>query len=184
MTTSKESPTAELQIAAKTYETAALGGIFGSLRDAGPDHWGRRLIEKYVGKAPLGEMDYLLHSPDDRAGALGFGLNVEPPAPLRHFNKSIDLAQLQAIADAIVHDEEAEETPEREQIEKILLLGTSMGGARPKAVVEDNEQLWLAKFNRTDDRWNQARVEHAMLLLGRECGLTTSDSRCPSREEV
>ena len=171
---------AELQIAAKTYETAALGGIFGSLRDAGPDHWGRRLIEKYVGKAPLGEMDYLLHSPDDRAGALGFGLNVEPPAPLRHFNKSIDLAQLQEIADAIVHDEEAEETPEREQIEKILLLGTSMGGARPKAVVEDNEQLWLAKFNRTDDRWNQARVEHAMLLLGRECGLTTSDSRITS----
>ncbi|MDL2405544.1 hypothetical protein PY650_07680 [Rhizobium calliandrae] len=51
---------AELQIAARAYETAAMGGIFGSLRDAGPDHWGRRLIEKYVGKAPLREIDYLL----------------------------------------------------------------------------------------------------------------------------
>jgi serine/threonine-protein kinase HipA len=171
---------AELQIAARTYETAAMGGIFGSLRDAGPDHWGRRLIEKYVGRAPLGEMDYLLHSPDDRAGALGFGLNVEPPAPSSHFNKTIDLAQLQEIADAIVRDEDVDETAEHEQIEKILLLGTSMGGARPKAVVEDDDGLWLAKFNRTDDRWNQARVEHAMLLLGRECGLVTADSRTTS----
>lgn len=171
---------AELTIAARTYETAAMGGIFGALRDAGPDHWGRRLIEKYVGKAPLGELDYLLNSPNDRAGALGFGLNVAPPAPSRHFNKTIDLARLQEIADAIVRDEETDELAEREQIEKILLLGTSMGGARPKAVVEDESGLWLAKFNRTDDRWNQARVEHAMLLLGRECGLVTADSRTTS----
>jgi serine/threonine-protein kinase HipA len=171
---------AELKIAARNYETAAMGGIFGSLRDAGPDHWGRRLVEKYVGKAPLSELDYLLHSPDDRAGALGFGLNVQPPAPNRQFNKTLDLAKLQEIADAMVRDEDDDKTPEQEQIEKILLLGTSMGGARPKAVVEDESGLWLAKFNRTDDRWNHARVEHAMLLLGRECGLVTADSRITS----
>lgn len=48
------------------------------MRDAGPDYWGRRVIEKHGGKAQLGELDYLLESPDDRAGALGFGLNTEP----------------------------------------------------------------------------------------------------------
>ena len=32
-----------------------------------------------------------------------------------------------------------------------------MGGARPKTVVEDNEGLWIAKFNRDDDKWNHAR---------------------------
>jgi serine/threonine-protein kinase HipA len=58
-----------------------------------------------------------------------------------------------------------------------MLLKTSMGGARPKAVVEDQEALWLAKFNRPDDRWNFARVEHAMLILARSCGLTTAESR-------
>ena len=52
-----------------------------------------------------------------------------------------------------------------------------MGGARPKAVVEDAEGLWLAKFNRSDDKWNHARVEHAMLVLGRGCGLTTAESK-------
>jgi serine/threonine-protein kinase HipA len=52
-----------------------------------------------------------------------------------------------------------------------------MGGARPKAVVEDAEALWIAKFNRRDDKWNNARVEHAMLVLARECGLSVSQSR-------
>ena len=52
-----------------------------------------------------------------------------------------------------------------------------MGGARPKAVVEDSDALWLAKFNRRDDRWNSARVEHAMLALARTCGLDVAYSK-------
>jgi serine/threonine-protein kinase HipA len=56
-------------------------------------------------KPTLGEMDYLLESPDDRAGALGFGLNNVPPAPLRKFNQTLDLAKLQDLADALIKDE-------------------------------------------------------------------------------
>ena len=52
-----------------------------------------------------------------------------------------------------------------------------MGGARPKAVVEDDDALWIAKFNRPDDKWNHARVEHAMLKLARACGIQTSESK-------
>lgn len=63
----------ELKLARGTFETTAMKGVFGALRDSGPDHWGRTVIERRVGKAPLGELDYLLESPDDRAGALGFG---------------------------------------------------------------------------------------------------------------
>lgn len=58
-----------------------------------------------------------------------------------------------------------------------MVIGTSMGGARPKAVVEDDDGLWIAKFNRPDDAWNNARVEHAMLTLARACGLITAESR-------
>ena len=63
------------------------------------------------------------------------------------------------------------------QAQELLLIGTSMGGARPKTVVEDADGLWLAKFNTPHDRWNAARVEQAMLTLGRACGLTVADSR-------
>jgi serine/threonine-protein kinase HipA len=167
----------EIKLAPRTYATAALGGVFGALRDASPDHWGRRVIQRHLGKAQPGELEYLLHSPDDRAGALGFGLNQTPPAPKRAFNQTLELSKLQAIADAIAADEELPAGAVHEQVENLLLIGTSMGGARPKAVVEDEAGLWIAKFNRADDPWNSARVEHAMLMLARACGMSTAESR-------
>ena len=166
----------ELKLSTRTYETAQLQGVFGALRDAGPDYWGRRVIEKRAGKPQSGELDCLLQSPDDRAGALGFGRNSAPPAPQRKFNKTPDLEKLQTLAEALVKDDIPDD-PETPQLQDLLLLATSMGGARPKAVVEDDDGLWIAKFNRPDDRWNNTRVEHAMLRLARECGITTAESR-------
>jgi serine/threonine-protein kinase HipA len=166
----------ELKLSTRTFETTQLNGVFGALRDAGPDYWGRRVIEKRAGRAQLGELDYLLESPDDRAGALGFGRNQSPPAPRRKYNQAIDLEKLQTLAEALVKDEISSD-PQAQQVQDLMLLGTSMGGARPKAVVQDAEGLWIAKFNRADDRWNNTRVEHAMLRLARECGLQTAESR-------
>lgn len=166
-----------LKLSNKTYETNMLKGIFGALRDASPDYWGRRVIEKHVGRTELGEIDYLLHSPDDRAGALGFGLNREPPAPRRKFNQTMELERLQALAEIIIADEDLPEGEEAEQVQNLVDGGTSMGGARPKVVVEDGNTLWIAKFRHPEDKWNDARVEHAMLLLARECGLQTAESK-------
>ena len=166
----------ELTLSDKTYETVQLNGVFGALRDAGPDFWGRRIIEKHLGKGKLGEIDYLLASADDRAGALGFGLNQIPPAPLRKFNQTLALEKLQSLAEALIKDELPND-PDAPQVQELLLLGTSMGGARPKAVIEDHDALWIAKFNRPDDRWNNTRVEHAMLRLARECGISVAESR-------
>ncbi|MBI1948141.1 MAG: type II toxin-antitoxin system HipA family toxin [Deltaproteobacteria bacterium] len=171
----------ELRLADRTYETAAQKGVFGALRDAGPDYWGRRVIERHAGKAELSELDYLLLSPDDRAGALGFGRNTDPPAPLLAFNRTLDLKKLQEIADQVADaDRDGPRHETAIQVQELLLVGTSMGGARPKAVVEDEDGLWLAKFNRPDDKWNHARVEHAMLGLARSCGMTTAESRVVS----
>ena len=118
-----------------------------------------------------------LSSPDDRAGALSFGLGQEPPAPRRSFNKTLELAKLQTIADAIVRDEIKDKDDDAIQVEELMLIGTSMGGARPKTVVEDDQGLWIAKFNRADDRWNYAKVEHAMLALSKKCGISAAESR-------
>ncbi len=167
----------QLKLSNRTYATTILNGVFGALRDASPDHWGRRVIEKYAGKTQLGEIDYLLESPDDRAGALGFGLNRNPPAPRRKFNRTMALERLQQLADAIIADEDLPANSDAQQTEDLLLHGTSMGGARPNTVIEDHAGLWLAKFNRPDDKWNHARVEQAMLVLARECGLQTSESK-------
>ena len=170
----------DLKLTTKTYETRQLKGVFGALRDASPDHWGRRIIEKRVGKPQLDELDYLLYSPDDRAGALGFGLNSEPPAPKRTFNRTIDLAKLQEFADKIVEDEVLPLDPDAEQAQDLMEAGTSMGGARPKAVVEHDDALWIAKFNRKDDKYNHARTERAMLKLAHACGIQVAASRITS----
>ena len=167
----------ELKLRKGTYQTTALKGVFGAIRDASPDYWGRRVIEKYAGKAEPGEIDYLLYSPDDRAGALGFGLNKEPPAPRRTFNQTLELERLQTLVELIIADEELPQSAEAEQVQGLMGGGTSMGGARPKAVVEDESGLWIAKFHHPEDKWNDARVEHAMLILARECGLQTAESK-------
>jgi serine/threonine-protein kinase HipA len=166
----------ELKLSERTFDTVRLNGVFGALRDAGPDYWGRRVIEKHAGITKLGELDYLMESPDDRAGALGFGENVTPPAPRQQFNQNLDLGRLQETAEALIRDDLPNDL-NAPQAQDLLLLGTSMGGARPKAVIEDGDALWIAKFGRSDDRWNAERVEDAMLRLARQCGIRAAESR-------
>ena len=167
----------ELKLRRGSYETARMEGFFGAIRDSMPDFWGRRIIERNAGHTQLEEFDYLMQGPDDRAGALGFGLNVEPPAPRRKFNRTLDLERLQVTADAVINDESDLAGSAAGQVEALMLLGTSMGGARPKAVVEHEQDLWLTKFTRQDDRWNHPRVEHGLLKLAKACNLTVADSK-------
>lgn len=167
----------ELRVQPGTFETARMVGFFGAIRDAMPDAWGRRVIERRLG-GEVSEFDYLLRAPDDRAGALGFGHNTEPYFPANRFNRTLDLERLQQAADAIVNDEPEAAGSAADPAEDLLLLGgTSIGGARPKVVVEDDNALWIAKFARRDDSYNQPRAEHGLLKLARLCGLDAADSR-------
>jgi serine/threonine-protein kinase HipA len=158
-----------LPLSPRTYETAKLGGVFGALRDAAPDAWGRLVIERVSGRSDLTEIDYLLESPEDRAGALSFGRGVEPPAPVRPYNRVVHLEELREAARLV---EAGASTAEiREQVRQVLEPTTSMGGARPKNTVEDASGLWVAKFPARADRWNSAAVEAGMLRLAARCGI-------------
>ena len=110
-----------------------------------------------------------------RARSASGATRARPPRCENSTRRSIS-RKLQSLAEALVKDEIPND-PQAQQVQDLMLLGTSMGGARPKAVVQDGEGLWIAKFNRDDDRWNNTRVEHAMLRLARECGLNTAESR-------
>jgi serine/threonine-protein kinase HipA len=164
-----------LPVTPRRYETAKLEGMFGALRDASPDAWGRRVIEKMTGRADLDEMDFLLHGPDDRAGALSFGDERTPPGPVRRFNRVLHLHELRRAAQAL--EEAAPGEPVVQQVGHLLEPGTSLGGARPKNVVEDEHGLWIAKFPQRGDKWNNAPVEAAMLALATRCGIRTPETR-------
>lgn len=166
-----------LPSAVRRFEIATHGGIFPALRDAAPDSWGREVINRTVG-GNLDEIGYLLNSPDDRAGALGFGLGQQPPAPKRNFNQTISLPDLISTAEAIAErSNNIAATPLVQQIERLQLVGTAMGGARPKAVIEDNDGLWLAKFPRKDDPFDMQLAECAMLNLAGECDIRAPISK-------
>jgi serine/threonine-protein kinase HipA len=164
----------QLPLGNTVHEFTRLKGIPGAVRDAAPDAWGRRVIEHKLQRSPgdLEEIDYLLNGPPDGAGYLSFGLKLEPPAPKRRYNRTHQLAELVAAAEAI---EEGKRVPEHilEQLEP----GTSMGGARPKATIEDGNRLWVGKFPEKADRCNLQRVEYATLELARRCGIAVCNSR-------
>ena len=167
----------QLPLGNTVHEFTKLKGIPGALRDAGPDAWGRRVIEHKLQRSPgdLEEIDYLLNGPQDGAGYLSFGSKLEPRAPKRRYNRTHQLADLVAAAEAI---EEGKRVPE--QILEQLEPGTSMGGARPKATIEDANRLWIGKFPEKADRCNLQRVEYATLELARRCGIAVCNARLQS----
>lgn len=163
-----------LPISDRQYETAKLNGVFGVLRDAAPDAWGRYVIERFAGSQDLDEVHYLLHSPEDRAGALSFGVSPDHLPPPFTFNRIIRLQELREAARTLEEDGWGDTSA---QLEGLLNPRTSMGGARPKNVVEDGDGIWLAKFPAKEDRWNNAPVEAGMLSLAGLCSIRVPETR-------
>ncbi len=166
-----------LPLSTKPLQFTKLKGIPGALRDASPDHWGRRVIQARLHRAEqdLSEVDYLLNGPDDGAGNLRFGLSVTPLGPARPFNRT---HQLQALVEAAETLEESGRLP-HEVLER-LEPGTSMGGARPKVTIEDDRRIWLAKLPEKRDAHNMQRIEYATLELARAAGLHVCATRLES----
>ncbi len=152
----------ELPLLEQTFETTQLRGVFGALRDASPDFWGRRVIERHAGKPMLTELDSLLLSPDDRAGALAFGLSATPPPPLRKFNQTLELEHLQSLADTVLA-ERSEEGPGAEPVEELLLVSQApsflLTTEQAEAIVSDVE----------------ARVRDGWYRTARRVGVTERD---------
>jgi len=163
-----------LPLSPQVYQFTTLKGLPSAVRDAAPDAWGRRVIEYRLNRAAgdLDEIDYLLHGPQDGAGYLSFGLKAEPPAPVRAYNRTDQLAELVALAQKIDDGE-----PVAQDLLDALNPGTSMGGARPKATIEDEQVLYLAKFPSRHDRIDLQRVEFATLRLAARAGIHTARPR-------
>lgn len=143
--------------------------LFGGIRDAAPDSWGRRVIEAKL-KAPansLPESQYLLHAGSDRVGALDVRQSIED-GPTQGTTDSHELEHLMDAAEPI---EEGRPIPAH--LEAIFMDGTALGGARPKASVRDEHGvLWLAKFSSRKDRFDIPAIECAALRLAAAAGLT------------
>lgn len=148
--------------------------LFGAIRDAAPDAWGRRVIENRLRRSgPLPEVDYLDHAGSDRAGALDIRTQPDSPARASILPTRIDLPYL---LEAVERIEAGEPAPS--QLEHFFQGGPTMGGMRPKAVINADGRQYVAKFPSTSDhRFNVPAVERATLELARECGLDVPVTR-------
>lgn len=146
----------------------------GCFSDCAPDRWGRTLIQLANPGKHLTEMDYLLDLSDYlRTGAFRFsdgqqfltsdGTKIPPMFSLRELEQaSFDLE----------HDRISD------SLQKILIQGSSLGGARPKAnVIDTDGSLWIAKFPSRNDTYDVGAWEAVENELARLCGLNVTETK-------
>lgn len=153
------------------------GGMPGILDDYLPDDWGRKVLTKlafYQEKHQLNAhsaIDVLTHLSNSRIGAIQWvKVGAQPEyaqgCDIKHLTSAETAAQFVDDAQAIT-----------ENIDEMSLLylanaGSGVGGARPKALLYENDKVYLAKFNRlARDDYNNAKVELACLRMAQAAGL-------------
>lgn len=167
--------------------------LFGAIADSAPDRWGKtlmaraeRLRARQENRPPrhLREIDYVLGVSDiARQGALRFS-SAEAGAFLAAHSEAavsplVDLPRLLAAAQGFL------DNPDNEDDLRILLApGSSLGGARPKASVKDDEgHLSIAKFPKKDDPYSVEAWEHLALTMAQEAGIRVAESTLLSVED-
>jgi serine/threonine-protein kinase HipA len=159
-----------LPLSSETFFTTKRGGLFGVLADATPDRWGQRLI-RLTHEGLMSPSDWLLATGDDRVGCLAFSTTPEPPVPTPSFLPFGTRAEIADAFDRIVRGE-----PVAPKLLALYRAGQSLGGVRPKAVVEHDGHLWIAKFQRHDDEIDQCAAEHATMQLAAKCGVRAAET--------
>ena len=146
-----------------------------SIRDAAPDAWGRRvIINRKMGlkgidtdTAVLDEMTYLLESGSDRIGALDFQYS-----PKEYIPRSSQNASLEELLESAQRVEKG--IPLSADLDQALFHGSSIGGARPKALIESGTSKYIAKFSASNDTYSVVKAEYLAMRLAALCGLNVA----------
>jgi serine/threonine-protein kinase HipA len=146
-----------------------------SIRDAAPDAWGRRVIinrllgqkERDTDLASLDEFTYLLESGSDRAGALDF-----QRSPTSYVPREPRAASLDELLNAATLVEQGVPLPP--ELDQALFHGSSIGGARPKAMITEGDTKYIAKFSAQADLYSVVKAEFVAMRLAALAGLNVA----------
>lgn len=147
----------------------------GCIRDCAPDAWGRRVIlnKKFgqKGKAAdtdaLGELTYLLESGSDRIGALDF-----QRSPTEYIPRNPTNVPLEELLESAARVEQG--VPLTQDLDQALFHGSSIGGARPKALIEDRGTKYVAKFSSSSDLYSVVKAEFIAMRLAISAGINAA----------
>lgn len=164
-----------LPLGPSRYECRKINrGLFGALRDALPDYWGRLVIatQMRIAVEALSDAELMLRPNATRAGNLDFRPAPDAPEPVLGPPDFADLTALLAGAERIQAGEAVDDP-----LAVLLIQGSSLGGARPKCTVRWREALWIAKFPARNEDYSVPRVEYATLRLAARCGIRIPEVR-------
>ena len=147
----------------------------GSIRDAAPDAWGRRvIINKKLGRkgastdtGELDELTYLLESGSDRIGALDF-----QRSPTEYIPRSANNVSMEELIESVERVEKG--VPLTPELDQALFHGSSIGGARPKALIQDQGKKYVAKFSSSTDLYSVVKAEFVAMRLAALSGLNVA----------
>jgi serine/threonine-protein kinase HipA len=166
------------------YARATTDRLPGAMADSAPDRWGRRLIDKRnraltpSGATPktMTDVDYLLGASDvTRQGALRYTTGDDPT----YLEQGATVPKLVSLPELLNASREVErDTDDAAAIKALLDAGSgSLGGARPKASVQDDGRLLIAKFPHASDDWMVMAWEKTALDLAERAGLRVPPRR-------
>jgi serine/threonine-protein kinase HipA len=141
-----------------------------AIRDASPDAWGRRVLlyrNRNEDPAELDELICLLESGSDRVGALDFQLS-----PTEYIPRLGNHASLEELMEAAQKVQEG--LPISKALDHALQHGTSIGGARPKVMIETGDKKYIAKFSSSTDMYNVVKAEYIAMRLARLAGISAA----------
>jgi serine/threonine-protein kinase HipA len=147
----------------------------GCIRDASPDAWGRRvIINKKLGlkgtstdTTALDELTYLLESGSDRIGALDF-----QRSPTEYVPRAAQNVETKELIESAERVEKG--IPLTPELDQALFHGSSIGGARPKALIEEQGKKYVAKFSSNNDLYNVVKAEFIAMRLAALAGINAA----------
>ena len=178
--------------------TAPGKDIFGCFSDALPDRWGRTLInrwEQILAKEEnrpirrLSSFDYLIGIEDfSRMGAFRFKESINGDyinaSEILRIPPLTDIRELIAASSEIEKSEDENRLPEMRWIAQLVQPSSSLGGARPKAsVIDENRILCIAKFPSRKDDYDVGLWEHFSHLLAKKAGVNAAETRVISTSD-
>ena len=154
-------------------------GVPGALTDAGAtDDFSKRahLIMQHAidpGRPPITDIDFLILGSSEGVGNLFFSqdreIKARPTLVQRPFGDTEDIMEV-----ALAIDAGEDISPDKAMFFK---EGSATGGARPKTQVRDGDKVYIAKFPRPSDPFNDTVAEFTSLQMARKAGIDTADAK-------
>ncbi len=162
----------DLPLIDEEFAPAERNGAAGAVDDARPDRWGERII-RFIEKPPrLSLLEYLYYAGDDRFGALGVSTSAERYLP-RRLGPLPVLAEANQVHDLVRRIQDSEPVPP--ELKRLISPGATMGGARPKALIDIDGEQWVIKFS-DGELADTPLIEHATMTLARKADIRTAST--------